>query len=155
MNTLMIPRRTTDLDTQDPLPLGQTHADDADCPFANDSLANGGTTCCSFNTELAVKALYEFGKVDLAKALRRGLDGDDAVDLARDLRRSADTLDARYIQPEDGEDGAQTGGLTNLATGVFTPWSRLAFESALTSIRQAATWYEKVGKLGFGVHVWS
>jgi hypothetical protein len=26
---------------------------------------------------------------------------------------------------------------------------------ALTAIRQAARWYEKVGKLGYGVRAWS
>lgn len=151
----MIPRRTTDLDTQDVLPLGQIHAGDTSCPFADDSLPGGGATCCSFSTEFAVKALYEFGKVELIKALRKDLDADDAVALARDLRRCADLLDRRYVPPKDTEDGTQTGGVMNPATGVFTPWTPLAFETALASIRQAADWYEKVGKLGFGVHVWS
>lgn len=155
MKTLMIPRRTDNLDTLDSLPLGQTHSGDTPCPLTNDSIPGGGMTCCSFNTGPAVKALYEFGKVDLAKALRKDLDVDRAAALARELRRAADLLDLRYEQSTDSEDEMQKDGVINIATGEFIPWSRSAFEETLTTIRDAADWYEKVGRLGFGVHVWS
>src|SRR4051812_1883387 len=131
MKTLMIPRRTDSLDMQNLPPLGQTHSDDAPCPLTNDSIPGGGMTCCSFNTGPAVKALYEFGKVDLAKALRKDLDVRHATELARDLRRCVDLFDGRYVSSTDGEDGTPTGGVTNIATGEFITWSRSAFEEAL------------------------
>jgi hypothetical protein len=44
--------------------------------------------------------------------------------------------------------------------GTWDPWQRvwfmpaLIFEEAIASIRESACWFEKVGRLGFGVFPW-
>lgn len=155
MKTLMIPRQTDALDTEEVLPLGQTHGSDETCPFTGLVRAETCTTCCSFDTSKAVNALYDLGKVDLAKSLRRDLGSISAQSIARDLRRVADLFERRYAQGVETENGVRRNGMVNTVTGDFIPWAQPMFDMVLTSIRNAADWYEKVGKLGFAVHVWS
>jgi hypothetical protein len=155
MNTLMIPRRQNSLETKDKLPFGMAHPNDTPCPFANDDLPCGYiNTCCSFNTEGVVETLRAFGKLGLVKFLTEDLNIDSVLVVAKELRRSADWMESRYEKPILRPDGSHVGGFTNLVTGEFNPRLRSAFEAEVASIRKAADWYEKVGKLGFGVHVW-
>ena len=155
MNTLMIPRRTTSLEGSDELPFGMTHPNDTPCPFAGDNLPVGYiNTCCSFNTEGAAKHLTTLGHVALSKLLHEELEAEKLPCVAKELRRAADEVDERYVQPMDTFDDPILGGITGVVKERFNPGLRPAFEAALASIRQTADWYEKVGRLGFGVKAW-
>ncbi len=155
MTTLMVPRRQNSLETKDALPFGMAHPNDTPCPFADDKRPVGYiNTCCSFNTAQVVESLLDFGKLGLAKLLTEDLSVSSTLVVAGELRRSAEWANGRYEEPTDEPDTSETGGFTNLATGEFIPRVRFEFDEALALIRQAADWYEKVGKLGFGVHAW-
>lgn len=139
----------------DELPFGMTHPNDTPCPFANDNLPVGYiNTCCSFNTEAASKHLVTLGNVTLAELLHMELVTEKLPYVAKELRRTADAFDERYVQPMDTYDDPVLGGITDTVKERFNSCLRPAFEAALASIRQAADWYEKIGRLGFDVGVW-
>lgn len=151
----MIPCRTTDLDVHDEMPFGMTHPNDTRCPFANDKLPTGWiNTCCSFNTETAAENLDRFGHNALARLLKLGLTNEKLPSIVKELRRAADAIDEEYVQPMSSFDDPLRGGITGEVRERFNPRLRPAFEAAIRSIRHAADWYEKVGRLGFNVAVW-
>lgn len=151
----MVPRRTTNLGPTDELPFGMTHPNDTPCPFANDDVPRGYiNTCCSFNTDAATKNLDALKKKALARLLHEDIGEEPVLAVAKELRLAADAIEGRYVESADTDDSRGEGGVIDIATEKFTPWSRPRFEEALASIRKAADWYEKVGRLGFGVEVW-
>lgn len=155
MKTLMVPRRQRRLEGEVEIPFGMTHPNDTPCPFANDKRYVGYiNTCCSFNTEKAAKSLTTFGHVALSNLLHMELEAEKLPDVAKELRRAASDADERYVRPMDTFDDPQRGGITADVKERFNPCLRPAFEEALASIRHAADWYEKVGRLGFDVEVW-
>lgn len=133
-----------------------THPNDAPCPFATAKPPVGSiNTCCSFNTKVAAENLSLLGHDPLARLLHVELSTEKVPYMVRELRRFAEAVEGQYVEPTDTPDGSRPAGVIDSVTNTFTPWARPAFDRALTTIRQAADWYEKVGRLGFDVHVLS
>lgn len=132
-----------------------THAKGTPCPFAPDNFPIGPLgTCCSLRGKAAADNLDAFDEKALHRLMHVDLHDEQALALAKELRKAADRLEQRYAGQTDKPKGYSAGGTIDAATGKITPWPRPSFEEAIASIREAADWYEKVGRLGFGVHAW-
>ena len=149
----LFPRRKTDPDATKAT--GRTHRADEPCPFASDDFPLASTgTCCSLRGKMAAENLYALGALDVCGLLHEDLDADRTLHVAARLRGAADHLEQRYEGQSEKPSGASFGGKIIAETGEFIPWPQPSFEEAIASIREAADWYEKVGRLGFGVHAW-
>lgn len=141
--------------TTDELPKGMTHAKGTPCPFAPDDFPIGPLgTCCSLRGKAAADNLGALGELGLNAGMYLHKDAGEAIEFAMLLRVAADRLEQRYAGQRDKPKGYSAGGTIDAETGKITPWPRPSFEEAIASIREAADWYEKVGRLGFGVHAW-
>lgn len=132
-----------------------THRADEPCPFLHDDFPLASTgNCCSLRGKVAAESLHALGERDACEFMHEDMDAARALRTATRLRDAADRLEQQYAGRADKPSGGYYGGRLDLDTGELTPWPQPSFEEAITSIRQAADWYEKVGRLGFGVHAW-
>lgn len=132
-----------------------THADDAPCPFASDGFLTGLLwTCCSLHGKVAAANLDALGEHDAYARMHEDMGAAEALRFAATLRETAGRLEQRQARQAEKPKGTRCGGVVGADSGEFTPWPAPPFEEALASIRQAADWYEKVARLGFGVHAW-
>ncbi len=151
----LLPRPTDRLDETAALPRGMTHRARATCPFASDDFPIGPMgTCCSLRGKVAAENLDALGESDACRRMHDDMDAAEALRFATTLRETADRLEQRHAGTKEKPKGGAQGGMINMDTGAFTPWPQPSFEEALASIREAANWYEKVARLGFGVHAW-
>jgi len=142
-------------ETKEVLPRGMTHPSRTPCPFAPDDYPIGMLgTCCSLRGKVAADNLEAFGEKALRDLMYVDLPEEQCFALAKELRRAADRLEQRYEHQTDKPEGMSKGGMIDAKTGKITPWPRPSFEEAVASIREAADWYEKVSRLGFGAHAW-
>ncbi len=111
-------------------------------------------TCCSLRGKVAAENLEALGEKALYDLMHVDLPEEQCLALAKELRRAADRLELRYQHLMGKPEGMSQGGTINADTGEITPWPRPSFEEAIASIREAADWYEKVSRLGFGAHAW-
>ena len=151
----LLPRRSNRLDETVAVPPGMTHRAHAPCPFANDGFPLGPMgTCCSLRGKVAAENLDALGEHDDCKRMHESMDAAEALQFAATLRATASRLEQRHAGQKEKPTGGARGGMIDADTGEFTPWPQPSFEEALASVLQAADWYEKVGRLGFGVHAW-
>lgn len=133
---------------------GYTHPKDAPCPFAvHDFPVTRWGTCCSLKVSVATWYLYDLGEDVLAEHIDDPMTAERALICAEDLRRAMDRLVARYqgVQPKPGT-GWNVAYWHRDKTELV--WKRRStLEEAVAAIRQAATWFELVGRLGYGVAV--
>lgn len=119
---------------------GRTHDSDAPCPFAADDFPTGAfATCCSLRGKAAAYELDALSEVDLSNRMYDTMTAEEARAFAQELRQAANRLEQKHANDNPKPKGA---------------WDNETFEQALAWIRQAADWYEKVAKLGFGVNAW-
>jgi len=155
MKTLMLPHRSEPLAPEDALPFGMTHPNDTPCPFAADDLPRGFVnTCCSCRTAEAIDVFVKYDLLGYARLLEETLNAEQVRDFAGQLRVAADTLEEQYTEPGEPSADRGPGGVTLVVTGRFIPCTRHRFEQELASTRKVADWYEKLGRLGFGVSPW-
>lgn len=133
---------------------GYTHPKQTTCPFAvYDFPMTRFGTCCSFKMDAAQSHLYIFGEDVLAERMDYSMTAEQALYFAEDLRRTMGRLEARYqgaaCKPEGGWHVRYWH--KNKTEKVYK--RRSTFEDAVAAIGQAATWYELVGRLGYGVAV--
>lgn len=151
----LLPKRLTHHDMKGVLPRGMTHPSGTPCPFFPDDFPTGMMgTCCSLRGKVAAENLEALGEKALYDLMHVDLHEEQCLAAAKELRRAADRLEQRYQHQADKPKGMSQGGMINAETGEITPWPRPSFEEAIASIREAADWYEKVGRLGFGAHAW-
>jgi len=148
MELTLFPRRKT-LDTTDDLPEGMTHPRGTTCPFALDARPCG-PTCCSLDGDPLRNALRAFGEEDWAEILSDGcnLDAIHTHMFGLMLRALVSRIEYQYEGQAEWNRGRRVEWL-NLQTGKRTPWPSETIEM-LTTMRAAATWFEKVAQLGFG-----
>ncbi len=133
-----------------------THRETEPCPFAKDHFPTGPmATCCSLRGKSAANNLKALHEDPIAAEMYTDMTAARALVFATMLRRSADDLETKYAGHDPKPEGFSYGGSIEITTGAFTPWPRPSFEEALASIREAARWYDKVGRMGFDVHAWS
>ncbi len=149
MERTLFPRRKTYDDTPDDLPEGMTHAADAPCPFAPDSLPRG-PRCCSFDGDALRNALRAFGEDDCAEILSLGFEL--SVNRTRMfgllLRELVPPIEYQYEGQPRWNRGRRVAWV-NLRTGRRAPWPSDTVEK-LATMRMAADWFEKVACLDFG-----
>jgi hypothetical protein len=149
----LFPRRKTDPDTTKTT--RTTHHGDDVCPFSANGFPLASTgNCCSLRGKVAAENLHALGEYGALALLHEDGDADHALRVADRLRDTANHLEQKYAGLSQKPSGGYYGGRINGDTGEFTPWPQPSFEEAIASIRQAADWYEKVARLGFGVHAW-
>lgn len=122
------------------------------CPFAHDDFPLASTGyCCSLCGDVAVDNLEALGERDAVLTMFERMDAGRAFRTASRLRDVVYRLEHQYADRLDKPSGGSFHGRHIDDTGEFIPCPQPSFEEAMTSIRQAADWYEKVGSLGFGV----
>lgn len=140
---------------RDGIPEGFTHLPTEPCPFSTDGNPIGMLgSCCWLRGKAAARELSALHEDDLGERMYTNMSADEAISFARALLDAALRLEAKYADRSPKPKGAGWNGTWDLKRGVNVWATYSTFEEALASIREAAVWYEKVGKLGYGVHAW-
>lgn len=138
-------------------PEGLVHEPGQPCPLQPENYPIGiFGTCCSLRGKAAAYELDAIGEIDLANAMYADMTCEEAIAFAQRLRSTADRLERDYSDAEDKPQGFSWNDLRrNAETGKLeTIKCPTPFDEVLTIVREAASWYEKIGQLGFGVHAW-
>jgi hypothetical protein len=134
---------------------GATHKPGEPCPFQNDNFPTGMLgTCCSLRGKVATHELEALGEISLAEGMYGEMTAEEAENFAHKLRDAADRLEAKHAGKSDKPKGAGWNGEWNAEKKKWEYHDHSTFEDAISAIREAARWYEKVAQLGFGVHAW-
>jgi hypothetical protein len=134
---------------------GATHKPGEPCPFQNDNFPTGMLgTCCSLRGKVATHELEALGEISLAEGMYGEMTAEEAENFAHKLRDAADRLEAKHAGKSDKPKGAGWNGEWNAEKKKWEYHDHSTFEEAISAIREAACWYEKVAQLGFGVHAW-
>lgn len=134
---------------------GLTHREDEPCPFqADDFLVGPVGTCCSLRGKVAARELEALGEHMLSLRMYDDMTAEQALVLARELSNAARRLEDKHARSKSKPRGAGWNGKWNKAKRDWVFQDHSNFDEALSAIREAARWYEKVATLGFGVHAW-
>lgn len=128
------------------------HEPDEPCPFRADSFLLGGSgNCCSLRGKNAARELEAMGDVHLCERMYYDMTAAEAITFATELRETADDLEEEHrgADPLPRGAGRMRGWKESTLAHEWQSYS--TFAESLASIRHAADWYEKVGRLGFGV----
>lgn len=82
------------------------------------------------------------------------MEPEEACDFAKHLSAAADRLEAKYGSRKRKPNGARWFGTWSKKRKRWGSGQHSTFEEAIASIREAASWYEKVGHMGCSVHAW-
>ena len=138
------------------IPEWLTHPENAPCPFAGDNFPIGMVgTCCSLRGKRAAHELEALRELDLSNRMYEDMTVAEALAFAEDLRAAADRLEQKHRTDAEKPKGAGWNGTWDKERDEWVYQDHSTFEEALAAIREAARWYEKVGKLGFGVTTWA
>ncbi len=145
-------RHTYERDIQDAC----VHRETDLCPFQDERFPRGILGgCCWLLGKIAEIELEALGETALRERMFEDMTAEEAVSFGRAL---AGTADFHEELPEEErfykhETFAWKGTWDRERYAwVFDRPS--TFEQAIVSVREAARWYEKVGRLGFGVRAW-
>lgn len=137
------------------LPEAMTHFPDEPCPFAADNNPIGMLgSCCSLRGKVAAHELDALGQAALSALMHQDLSAEVAITFAKALRDACDRLEREHQNDAEKPKGAGWNGILDSKTKQWVWQSHSTFEEAIAAIRQAAHWFDKVGKRGFGVHAW-
>lgn len=132
-----------------------THLIDEPCPFAADDNPIGMLgTCCSLRGKVAAHELDALGETDLCKRMYQDMSFAEAITFSAEMFAAADRLEREYAAKPEKPKGAGWNGTYDSEKKDWVWNTHSTFEEALAAIRQAARWYDKVGRLGFGVNAW-
>lgn len=148
----LFPRRKRNLRTANELPEGMTHSKDDRCPFNLDDFPTGKHgTCCSLHGKAVVEHLEAFGETDAANLMHANFAVGGARAFSSTLRSAAIRIEQRFANRKDKSKGVTRADGSDIETETASS-TQPSTEEAVASIRQAADWYQKVGRLGFGVY---
>ncbi|MBI5536563.1 MAG: hypothetical protein HY898_27835 [Deltaproteobacteria bacterium] len=132
-----------------------THLPDEPCPFEADNNPIGVlATCCSLRGKVAAYELDALGEKSLASHMYEDMTAAKAIVFAKKLLGACDRLERAHAGDAEKPKGAGWGQTYDLTKEKWVGGTSSTFEEAIATIRQAARWYEKVGRLGCGVHAW-
>ena len=141
---------------QDGIPARFTHRPKDPCPLKREGEPSGIIArCCWLRGELAARELEALGNEDLPRLMRDSMSAEQAIDLSVALKTYADAQEREHRGSARKPKGAGWHGYWAKKRRAWIWTSYSTFEEALASIREAARWYEKVGRLGFGVQAWN
>jgi hypothetical protein len=134
---------------------GATHKPGEPCPFEKDNFPIGMLgTCCSLRGKAAARELEALGLPHLSARMYKDMSAEKAAEFSKELRLAVARLEVQHASKTDRPRGAGWNGLMNAKTKGVEYQTYSTFEEALDVIREAASWYEKIAGLGFGVHAW-
>lgn len=137
------------------VPKGLTHLPTEPCPFEPDGFPAGAfATCCSLRGKKAAHELEALGENNLADRMHEDMTAEEALAFADELVAAAGRLEGLHAGQPDKPKGAGWNGTWDSKKKDWVYRDYSTFEQALDSIREAARWFEKVGKFGYGVHAW-
>ncbi len=137
------------------IPNGFTHRETDPCPFKDDNFPIGMMgSCCWLRGKAAARELDALGEKDLCNLMYENMSAEQAIDFAEALRLYADDLERVYVRKPDKPKGAVWNETWDPEKRAWVNGTSSTLEEAVASIREAARWYEKVGRLGFGVRAW-
>jgi hypothetical protein len=137
------------------VPKGFTHRAKEPCPFKEDDFPIGPLgTCCWLRGKAAARELVALSERALSDRMHINMTAEQALDFAKELADAADRLERLHAGRPDEPKGAGWNGTWEPDRKEWVWEMYSTFEEALASIREAARWYEKVGRLGFGVNAW-
>jgi hypothetical protein len=135
--------------------VGATHKPDEPCPFKDDNFPIGMVgTCCSLRGKAAARELEALGETRLSALMFKDMSAEKAAEFAKELWLAADRLQMQRACDYPRPRGAGWNGLWNAKAKRVEYQDFSTFAEALSAIREAARWYEKIAGLGFGVHAW-
>lgn len=150
----LYPKRILALDKDDEH-VWRTHAADVPCPFKDDEFPIGMLgTCCALRGKIAAYELAALAEHDLHDRMYEDMTAAEALAFASELRHAADRLAARRRAPNTPPPGVDDDGVEDASADARVFQTGSTFAESLAAVRQAADWYEKVARLGFGVHAW-
>lgn len=150
-----IPKHDRRTKTKTIVPNGFTHPENEPCPFDADNAPRGVLgTCCSLRGKVAAHELEALGEDNLAERMYKDMTATEAVTFAQELDAAVHRLEETYAPAATKPKGAGWNGTRDPETGEINWGMHSSFEEAIAAIRTAARWYEKVGRLGFGVRAW-
>ncbi len=136
-------------------PPGFTHAPKDQCPFSEHDLPLGIlASCCWLRGQVAARELAALGLDDIAERLYADCDCQGAAALGTRLLEAAAKLEAEHRGRDAKPRGAGWSGRWSEQRKTWDWQKHSSFGEALARVREAADWYGKVGRLGFGVHAW-
>lgn len=140
-------------DAKRELPEAMTHLPEAPCPFAADHnpIWDYGT-CCSLRGQIAARELEALGESELCERMYEDMSAEQAIALAVELLVAADRLEREHAGDAEKPTGAAWNCTYDFERMRWVWETHSTFADAIASIRCAARWYDKVGRLGFGVH---
>lgn len=137
------------------IPKGFTHRTEDSCPFQDEGFPIGIMgSCCWLRGKAAARELAALGNDDLSCLMHEDMSAERAIDFAAALRVCADFYERIYAKDLEKPKGAGWNGRWDSEQNALVYETHSTLEKAVASIREAALWYEKVGRLGFGVHAW-
>ncbi len=137
------------------IPKGYTHREEEPCPFEQDRFPIGMMgACCWLRGKAAARELEALREGALADRMFQDMTAEEALAFAEQLVDAALRLEGRHAGQPDKPKGAGWNGTWDAERKEWVWETYSTFEEALSQIREAARWYEKVGRLGFGVHAW-
>jgi hypothetical protein len=139
------------------VPRGYTHRSDEACPFDGDDFVRGFFgNCCWLRGKVTSYELEALGNADLAGRMYTDMTAEEALAFAGELRQFADEQEKLFSGEGPKPRGCKWTELKIDASGKATTVDEhTTFENAIATIRNAADWYEKTSRLGFGVRAWA
>ncbi len=132
---------------------GFAHLAKDECPYDGDTFDHG-IACCWLRGSAAAFELRALGNENLADRVRNDMTAEEALSFAEELRRFADEQEKLFSGKEPKPRGAWWKAMSIDRGNVRISEGYATFEQALATIRNAAGWFEKTGRLGFGVGTW-
>lgn len=140
---------------QESLSCNMTHLPDEPCPFEADENPIGILgTCCSLRGKVAAFELDALGEDRLCAAMYKDMTASEAIAFAAELNEAASRLESEHAGKKRKPKGAAWGQNWDPVEKKWVGGTHTTFDEALSAIRQAARWYDKVGRLGCSVHAW-
>jgi hypothetical protein len=137
------------------LPDAMTHFPDEPCPFATDENPIGMLgSCCSLRGKVAAHELDALGEEGLSACMFENMTAEVAIAFAKELGAACDRLERDFKEAPAKPKGAGWNGTLDPTTKEWHWQTYSTFEESIAAIRIAAKWYEKVGRLGYGVDAW-
>lgn len=109
-------------------------------------------TCCALKWDEVEHDLNALGEGDFVHRMYRDMAAEEARVFADELCTAAARLEQQHSNNISKSQGAGYNGHYDKKKRATLWTNYTAFEQALASVREAARWYEKVAKLGYGVH---
>jgi hypothetical protein len=149
----LLPRSTSASSAQ--FSPGMTHLEDQPCPFSKDDNPHGVlATCCSFRGNPLAVYLLAMGLAPVAFDLYEDKKtAEDTIAFGEALRKLAIDMQSTFtkLQQRAGRDPSPSDEAVIEVPGL--DW-KFPVANLIEALEAASDWYEKVGRMGFGVKAW-